>query len=254
MIEKRLLGTTGVEVSVLGLGTVKFGRNQGVKYPTAFTLPDDKTLTRLLSTARDLGINLLDTAPAYGESEQRLGKLLKSQRQEWFVVTKVGEEFENGESYFDFSGKHIRKSVERSLKRLNTDYIDSVLVHSDGNDRALAEHQELLPALISLKQRGLIRSIGFSGKDVAGSALVMPHVDVMMITLNKADNSQVALIEMCKRESKGVLIKKALASGHANDPAEALTFVLDTPGVTCAIVGTINQSHLIENVRSITAS
>ena len=79
-MEKRQLGQTGIEMSVLGLGTVKFGRNEGVKYPESFDIPDDAALADLLSIAKDLGINTLDTAPAYGTSEERLGGLLKGQR------------------------------------------------------------------------------------------------------------------------------------------------------------------------------
>src|SRR5690606_8720766 len=99
----RPLGTTGLTVSPLGLGTVKIGRNQGVKYPSGFELPDDNQVRDLLALARDAGINLLDTAPAYGTSEERLGPLLSGQRQEWILCSKVGEEFDNGESRFDFS-------------------------------------------------------------------------------------------------------------------------------------------------------
>ena len=69
------LGNTGIEVSALGLGTVKLGRNEGVKYPSGFELPDDASVSRLLQLAADAGINLLDTAPAYGSSEERIGKL-----------------------------------------------------------------------------------------------------------------------------------------------------------------------------------
>ena len=70
---KRPLGSTGIDVSVLGLGTVKIGRNQQVKYPTGFELPDDDTVIELFELAQSLGINFIDTAPAYGSSEQRLG-------------------------------------------------------------------------------------------------------------------------------------------------------------------------------------
>ena len=75
-MELRHLGNTGIKVSPLGLGTVKLGRNQQVKYPHGFTLPDDKTVKELLALTWDLGINLIDTAPAYGNSEERLGALL----------------------------------------------------------------------------------------------------------------------------------------------------------------------------------
>ena len=129
----RELGDTGLTVSALGLGTVKIGRDQGVKYPTPFSIPDDDAVRDLLARARELGINLIDTAPAYGRSEERLGHLLPN-RQDWVIVSKVGEEFSDGDSHFDFSPAHTRASVERSLRRLNTDYLDCVLIHSDGND------------------------------------------------------------------------------------------------------------------------
>ena len=73
MIPRRMLGNTGIEVSIISLGTVKFGRNQGVKYPKLFNLPTDAEIAALLHDAKQLGINLLDTAPAYGKSEERLG-------------------------------------------------------------------------------------------------------------------------------------------------------------------------------------
>ena len=94
----RPLGSTGLRVSPLGLGTVKLGRDQGVKYPQQFRIPDDAQALALLNQARDLGINLIDTAPAYGNSEQRLGPLLRGQRQDWVIVSKVGEEFDDGQS------------------------------------------------------------------------------------------------------------------------------------------------------------
>ena len=82
----RPLGSTGLSVSPLGLGTVKLGRDQGVKYPNGFTIPDDQQALQLLGLARELGINLLDTAPAYGSSEQRLGPLLRGQRQDLSLI------------------------------------------------------------------------------------------------------------------------------------------------------------------------
>ncbi|MFU8797936.1 MAG: aldo/keto reductase, partial [Gammaproteobacteria bacterium] len=75
MLIQHMLGSTDLLISPLGLGTVKFGRNQQVKYPQPFEIPDDKVIVGLLNCARDLNINLIDTAPAYGESETRLGAL-----------------------------------------------------------------------------------------------------------------------------------------------------------------------------------
>ena len=116
-LSARPLGNTGIQVSPLGLGTVKIGRDQGLKYPNRFKLPSDREIRALFEEARTLGINFIDTAPAYGTSEEKIGKLLPD-RQEWIIGTKVGEEFNAGESHFDFSGAHTRESVERSLRRL----------------------------------------------------------------------------------------------------------------------------------------
>ena len=107
----RPLGSTGLLVSALGLGTVKLGRDQGVKYPNGFQIPGDDEARMLLKLARDMGINLIDTAPAYGRSEERLGPLLRGQRQDWVIVSKVGEEFADGQSSHDFSAITFNEHV-----------------------------------------------------------------------------------------------------------------------------------------------
>ena len=247
----RALGDTGLTVSALGLGTVKIGRDQGVKYPHAFTLPDDDAVRDLLARARALGINLLDTAPAYGSSEQRLGQLL-TDRHHWVIVSKVGEEFTNGVSHFDFSPAHTRASVERSLRRLNTDYLDCVLVHSDGNDLAVLR-EGVLETLDELKREGKIRASGFSGKTVAGGLAALERSDIAMVTYNLHQQDERPVIDHAAAHGKGILIKKAFASGHLAadlpDPVQAsLELALGTAGVSAVIAGTIDPRHLQENV------
>ncbi|CEA05863.1 NADP-dependent oxidoreductase domain-containing protein [Pseudomonas saudimassiliensis] len=251
----RPLGRTGLTVSPLGLGTVKIGRNQGVKYPSGFELPDDQQVRELLAQSRDLGINLLDTAPAYGISEQRLGPLLRGQRQEWVLCTKVGEEFENGESHFDFSARHTRHSVERSLQRLHTDYLDLVLVHSNGDDLTVLA-DEVYPALQQLKQEGLIRAFGFSGKTVDGGLQALAEGDCAMVTWNLREQTERPVLDYALSQDKGILVKKALASGHiclqGEDPVRAgFELVFSHPAVGSAIIGTINPVHLAQNVATV---
>lgn len=242
-------------ISPLGLGTVKLGRNQGVKYPSAFELPSDAEAKELLATAKSCGINLIDTAPAYGSSEERLGELLKGQREDWVIVSKAGEEFDNGESNFDFRPEHIRKSVERSLKRLNTDYIDMLLLHSDGNDLDVIS-QGGLEALAELKQAGLIRATGMSTKTVAGGIAAAKQSDCVMVTYNLNETAEAEVLDFCAANHKTALIKKALASGHiahnnqASGVAESMQFVFSHPGASAAIIGTINLKHLVGNVES----
>ena len=255
---RRPLGKTGIAVSPIGLGTVKLGRNSGVKYPTPFELPSDDDATRLLETARDLGINLIDTAPAYGLAEQRLGRLLPGRRDEWVIVTKAGEEFEEGQSRFDFSLVGITTSVHRSLKRLATDVLDCVLLHSDGNGVQIINRGGL-DALARLKQKGHIRAHGISAKTPEGALLAIERgADVVMVTLNPLHRADLPAIEAARTKGVGVLVKKALVSGHvgaaaaANEraltPEHCIDFGLSTPGVTSLVVGTINPDHLRANV------
>ena len=126
-MQKRKIGSSEIFVSAMGLGTVKFGRNTQVKYPCKFELPSDQDLTKLLKETYSLGINFLDTAPAYGTSEERIGKLLKGWRKSWVLSTKAGEEFKGGKSIYNFTAEAIEKSVLQSLKKLQTDYLDLVL-------------------------------------------------------------------------------------------------------------------------------
>lgn len=254
----RPLGDTGLIVSPLGLGTVKLGRDQGVKYPNGFTIPDDAAARALLDQARALGINLIDTAPAYGVSEQRLGPLLRGQREDWVIVSKVGEEFDDGQSRFDFSPQHTRLSVERSLRRLETDRIDLVLVHSDGNDVAILRDSGVYETLAELRREGKIRAFGLSGKTVEGGLLALTDGDCAMVTYNLAEQAERPVLDHAAAHGKGILIKKALASGHAvlagEDPVRAsFELVFGHPGVTAAIVGTINPQHLAANAATAAA-
>ncbi|WP_020558075.1 aldo/keto reductase [Thiofilum flexile] len=253
-MEKRAL-LSDIQVSPLGLGTVKFGRNQGVKYPQSFELPSDKQLDELLGLAFELGINLIDTAPAYGLSEERLGKHLRH-RHEWVLETKVGESFIDGESSFDFSSDGVRLSVERSLRYLKTDYLDLVLIHSDGNDERILREEGALDTLMLMKQQGYIRAVGISSKTVAGALLAYElGCDAVMASYNPTYTDELPVLEAAAKQQKAVLIKKAFASGHLDkiggaDPVEqALSFIFAQAAVTSVVLGTINPEHLRHNVQ-----
>lgn len=256
-MELRPLGATGLSVSPLGLGTVKFGRNQAVKYPRPFALPSDQEALALLELAWDLGVNLLDTAPAYGESEARLGQLLRHCRRDWVIVTKVGEEFHAGISSFDFSAAATRASIERSLRRLGVETLDVVLIHSNGDDLAILEEQEVLPTLRQLQQAGRIRAIGLSSKTVAGGLRAVSRCDVVMMTYNLAHQEEVPVIHAAHAAGKGVLVKKGLLSGHLDllkydDPLQAsMALIYAEAGVNSVVVGTLNPQHLQANVAAV---
>lgn len=248
-MQTRRLGNTEIEVSVIGLGTVKFGRNEGVKYPQQFTIPTDKEIENLLSLASSMGVNLLDTAPAYGNSEERIGQLLKN-RAEWIISSKVGEEFVAGQSFFDFSQQAILKSVERSLRRLKTDYLDILFIHSNGEDELLIKEKNVFLTLEKLKQAGKIRAFGMSTKTILGGLLTIDLADLAMVTFNLNYQEEQEVIAYAAQKQKGIFVKKALNSGHvpSANVKQALQSVLQLKGVTSAIIGTINPKHLQENM------
>lgn len=256
-MELRVLGSTGIRVSPLGLGTVKFGRNQQVKYPRPFELPSDAQVIGLLELARELGINLLDTAPAYGLAQQRLGQLLPGPRRDWVIVSKVGEFFEQGQSRFDFSYATCIRVVEQSLKTLNTDYLDAVLIHSDGDDLRILEQEAVVQALHDLKERGLIRSHGMSSKTLAGGLATLEQLDTVMASFSPAHQEELPVLKAAATRNKGLLIKKALQSGHIAGPEgvrQAMDCVFAQPGVSSLILGTLNPEHLKANVASLKTS
>lgn len=269
----RSIANTAAKVSVIGLGTVKLGRNTDVKYPNAFNIPTDSEASNLLSLAKDLGINLLDTAPAYGNSEARLGNLLKSSRKDWIISSKAGENFTNGTSSFDFTKKGILKSVHNSLHNLKTDYLDILLIHSNGEDESIINNYEVFNTLDDLKQQGLIRFSGMSTKTVNGGILTLQHSDIAMITYNLSDTNEHEIITIAKKLNKAIFIKKGLASGHLDKLEKsqntqdineenisshkkqttiesAFNFILGEKAITSIIVGTINPKHLEENVKA----
>lgn len=247
---------TSIKVSPLGLGTVKLGRNQAVKYPTSFKLPDDKQALHLLNTAAENGINLLDTAPAYGNSEERLGTLLKKTSADWIIATKAGEIFDpaTGKSTYNFTSEFIKNSIIQSMKRLQRDYLDIVLIHSDGNDENIINHFGVLDVLTDLKKQGLIRATGMSTKTVGGGILAAKNADVVMATYNQEYQDEKPVVDYARKNGKAIFVKKALSSGHAVVDAtedqlqKSFDFIYSNKGVTSIILGTINPKHLIENV------
>ncbi|MDP2204724.1 MAG: aldo/keto reductase [Alphaproteobacteria bacterium] len=263
MLPKRPFGKTGKDVSVLGLGTVKFGRNRGVKYPggDGFDLPSDAAASDLLDLALDLGINLLDTAPAYGQAEERLGTLLGARRDKFFLVSKTGEEFDadTAASEYIFTAEHARMSVERSLKRLHTDYLDCVLVHANRDDVNIIMETPVLETLARMKDAGKILSFGVSTYSVEGGCLAARLTDCVMLAYNVGYLDEVAVLPDAQKYGAAVLVKKGLASGHlggyAQDAAgaadllgENIRFVLGTPGVTSMVFGSLSPANIRANV------
>lgn len=150
-MEYRRLGDSGLAVSALGLGTNNFGWRIGLEAARA-----------VVDAALDVGVNLIDTSDSYGESEAFLGEVLAGRRDQVVLATKFGSDL-NGANGPDWgargSRRYIRKAVERSLRRLRTDYIDLYQLHFPDPATPL---EETLSALSDLVREGKVRYIGSS--------------------------------------------------------------------------------------------
>tara|TARA_B100001059_G_scaffold220331_1_gene242220 strand:+ start:9583 stop:10353 length:771 start_codon:yes stop_codon:yes gene_type:complete len=250
-MDQRTLGSTGIECSRIGWGAFKIGRDQSTKFPEDYSIPSEDDSVRIIHEMIDLGINLIDTAPSYGLSEARLGKALEGRRDDVVLSTKIGEQFENGLSHYDFTSTAAVKSLQESLRRLKTDHVDMLWIHSNGNDQAILDDEAYLETLESFKDAGMTRAIGFSGKSLEGNRSAMSWADAIMIEYHLQDTSQESLILEAADRGIGVLIKKALQSGHLPGD-EALRFVFhESPAanaVTSVIIGSLQRERMKSNL------
>src|SRR5215468_1130292 len=159
-MEYNRLGDTGLIVSRMALGAMTFGSAQGTIFE-AISKVDQKLANELVAKALDSGVNHFNTADVYtgGQSEEFLAKALGNRRKGVVISTKVG--FRSGEPLIHqgLSRHHILESVEGSLRRLNTDYIDVYLAHRIDPYTPV---EETAGALDSLVKSGKVRYIGFS--------------------------------------------------------------------------------------------
>jgi len=244
----RMLDPAFQKLSPLGFGAFKIGRNEGTKYPRGYDLPSEAQAAKLLNEVLDLGINLIDTAPAYGLSEERIGQALAHRRREFMLSSKAGETFENGQSAYDFSREGTARSVQRSLRRLRTEALDILLIHSDGRDLEIQDNEQIVPAMLELKKSGLVRFIGLSGKTVEGARKALEWADVISVEYHPDDRTPEEVIALAGRKGVAVVVKKPLASGRLRAEA-ALPFILARPEVCSILAGSLDIAHIRENLR-----
>ena len=237
------MATDPPPITPIGYGAFKIGRNRGIKYPGDFDLPDDAQVDRLLNEVLDLGIGWIDTAPAYGLSEQRIGRSISHRRDEFLLSTKVGESFQDGQSRFDFSADAVRSSVHQSLKHLRTDHLDVVFVHCARDDLSILRDTDVLETLARLKTEGLLFSIGASIYTTDALRYAIPHVDYLMAEYNLDNPSHADAIDAAAQSGVTVVVKKGLASGRL-EPEPAVRFVLSCSGVASLCVASLNLDHL----------
>ncbi|WP_163538200.1 aldo/keto reductase [Gracilibacillus sp. YIM 98692] len=205
----RKLGHTGLDVSVLSYGASSLG--------SVFREINEDEGIKSVHAAVDQGINFIDVSPYYGltKAETVLGKALRDiPRDKYFLSTKAGR---YGDNEFDFSKKKITTSLEESLQRLGTDYVDILLLHDiefGSYDQVL---EEGIPALEELKEQGKIRFYGVSGLPLTIFDKVLNKADLDVIlsychySLN--DTSLLSLIPLLKEKQVGLINASPLSMG-----------------------------------------
>src|SRR5213594_4892528 len=265
-VERRQLGRTDIVASVLGFGGSEIG----------YERVSARTVARLLGSALDAGLNVLDTAECYDDSESLIGKAIGARRQDVRLFTKCGHA--GGWSSADWRRTPLLASIERSLRRLRTDYVDLIQLHSC----SLAELRkgEAIEALEQARERGWARYIGYSGDgEAARYAVECGRFDTLQTSISVADQEAIDhTLPLASARQMGVIAKRPLANvawRYERKPAEpyyqtywarlraldyrfltaapdtavatALRFTLGTPGVHTAIVGTTKPERWQQN-------
>lgn len=244
------LGETGLEVSRLGFGCIKFDQL------------DQATVTEALNGAIDLGINFFDTARAYGPSEEMIGEAIASRREEYFLATKTGER----------DGADAAAQIEESLQNLRTDYIDLYQLHNVATPEeweAAMGSGGALEALLEAKREGKIGHIGITihrSLENMRKALEMPELETLMVLYNPLDEENVGeeLLPLAGDSETGIIVMKALSGGRLTSREEGRTeieegerdpvvegclrFVLANSNVDVVIPGMRTAAEVEENV------
>lgn len=209
----RKLGNTELELSVVGLGTWAMG---GGGWSYGWGPQDDRDSIRTIHRALDLGVNWIDTAPVYGlgHAEEIVGKALKGIRHEVIVATKCGLVWdESGNITANLSQESVRREVEASLRRLQTDYIDLYQIHWPNPEEQIEEAWEEMTRFV---EEGKVRYIGVSNFSVEQMERVMRIHPIASLQppyslLDREIEQQI--LPFCKEHNIGVIVYSPLANG-----------------------------------------
>ena len=263
-MQRRKLGTTDIQASPLGFGGSEIGYQRA----------SARTVAKLLSSALDAGLNVIDTAECYDDSEVLIGKALGKRRADYYLFTKCGHGA--GWARADWRLDALVKSIERSLQRLRTDYVDLVQLHSCSLD--VLKRGDAIAALERARERGWTRYIGYSGDGAAARyAIETGRFDTLQTSVSIADQEAIELtLPLASKRGMGVIATRPLANvacRYTRRPesyyadywerlcvleypflstpetavATALRFTLSVPGVHTAIVGTTKPERWEEN-------
>jgi aryl-alcohol dehydrogenase-like predicted oxidoreductase len=284
-LPKRTLGRTGLQVTTLGFGALELrGMVAGVGWPLTPGQPE-----RILQAVLDVGINYIDVAVDYGEAEAHIGRCIASHRREFFLASKCGcpldvSIFSPSERtrfgtplprLHDYSRKNIIDAVHQSLRRLRTDYLDVLQFHFSPA-REVLEHEGAIQTLEDLKRDGKIRFLGCSSiLPNLADHIRMAVFDVLQIPYSALQPEHEATIAEAARAGAGIVIRGGVARGGPGGQGSAdawklweraqlgellegmsatefmLRFTITSPDMHTTIVGTLNPTHLHENVAAV---
>ncbi|MCZ8519629.1 MULTISPECIES: aldo/keto reductase [Paenibacillus] len=268
-MEKKMLGTSGIEVSALGFGCWAVGGPFWLDgLPDGWGEVDDSESVRAIQRALELGIRLFDTADVYGtgHSEEILGRALNGRRHEAVIATKFGYTYDASTRHvytrYDMSPEYIRNACEASLRRLGTDYIDLYQIHV--GDISLSELDSVIESLDRLKGQGWIRAYGWSTWDSGRVAAFAERssCDAIQHSFNILAGNQ-ELLALCERRQLSSIVNSPLAMGLLSGKFDAASHLPpdDVRGSKHEWVpyfkdGKPNPRHLdaLESVRDILAS
>jgi aryl-alcohol dehydrogenase-like predicted oxidoreductase len=214
MLQRRSLGATGLDVTLVGLGALEIGRDWGIGEGAARQRPDEAGAAAVLSTALDLGINLIDTASAYHRSEERIGKFASARRSEYVLASKCGEHSAEPNTYYDYSYDAIRASIRRSRELLHSDVIDVMQIHFGPEPAKVLGDGECVRAMKDACEAGEIRFLGASiNGDMLDRCIGSGDFQVVQVGYSLLHPEDGPLISKARDRGIGVLIRSGIAGG-----------------------------------------
>ncbi|MEX1018888.1 MAG: aldo/keto reductase [Litorilinea sp.] len=279
------LGRTGLSVSHLALGTVELGVDYGIPAPGHFGKPSVNDAIRLVHAAIDAGINFIDTARAYGSSEEVLGQALADRRDQVVLASKVTTQLPDSTPTPDATLKaHMRESLHTSLTALRTDTLDVWQIHNV-DATTLAQCETLAELFDEVRRAGKVRFVGgsFYGADLPSQALTADLFDVMQVTYSVLDQRiNDTFLPQAAAQNVGVIVRSILLKGaltargdflpdnleelraasrhfrelvaqhlpQSSAPQAAIAFGLAHPHIHSVLVGVRTEQEIHENIQA----
>jgi myo-inositol catabolism protein IolS len=213
MMLSRTLGSTGLEVSEVAFGAWAIG---GARFEWAYGPTDDACSLAAVRQALECGCTFFDTADVYGRghSERLLAASLRGCRPSVVIATKIGFDFYHGDAQPNFHPAYLRFALHQSLRRLETDHVDILLLHNPPPQEI--SRPEVVDALTRLKEQGKARAIGVSAQTVAdaAAALAAGWPEVVQVPYNMmAPEAESDVFPAARAARAGVVVREALANG-----------------------------------------